>query len=288
MNYEQLYRGALAKQAEERRLRRHLAWLQQFPLHAMARRGWIQPCEDGVQQIRELLNFFGIASPERWYETWSSPEVAYRRSRAFRSTPGALSAWLRAGELEGQQIRTAAYSGARFRDVLAQVRRMTVQHQREVFDNVARICSEAGVAVAFIKEVKGAPVSGATRWVTPDKALILLTIRYKTDDQLWFSFFHEAGHVLLHGKREVFIEEDGNDDPRELQANSFARDVLIPPTAFRRLVSMAKKPSRNMVVSFASQTGIAPGIVVGRLQHEGLLPFSHLNDLKHRLRWSEE
>jgi hypothetical protein len=38
-----------------------------------------------------------------------------------------------------------------------------------------------------------------------------------------------------------------------------------------------------MVVAFAKEIGIAAGIVVGRLQHEGDLPRTHLNDLKRSL-----
>ncbi len=73
-------------------------------------------------------------------------------------------------------------------------------------------CAAVGVAVVLVPELPGTRVSGATRWLTPGKALIQLSLRYKSDDQLWFTFFHEAAHVLLHGKRDLFIEDLGADD----------------------------------------------------------------------------
>ena len=55
------------------------------------------------------------------------------------------------------------------------------------------LCASAGVVVALEPAPHGCPVSGAVRWLTPDTALLMLSLRYKTNDQLWFSFFHEAG-----------------------------------------------------------------------------------------------
>jgi HTH-type transcriptional regulator / antitoxin HigA len=73
---------------------------------------------------------------------------------------------------------------------------------------------------------------------------------------------------------------------REEEANEFAADFLIPPKDFASLVE--NRPfSGERIISFATRVGIAPGIVVGRLQHENLLPYSHLNSLKVRYRWLE-
>jgi hypothetical protein len=42
------------------------------------------------------------------------------------------------------------------------------------------------------------------------------------------------------------------------------------------------------VVQCASEIGIAPGIIVGRMQKEGWLPWTHLNGLKVRYTWTQE
>ncbi|MDY0169094.1 MAG: ImmA/IrrE family metallo-endopeptidase [Thermoguttaceae bacterium] len=143
-------------------------------------------------------------------------------------------------------------------------------------------CRTAGVALVLVPEIKGAPVSGAAKWLTPEKAMIGLNLRGRRDDRFWFTFFHEAGHILNDSKKETFIDVDYDDDPREQNANRFAADLLIPPDNARHLRELK---SHMDVVRFAKSLGIAPGIVVGRLQREGIIPYSHLNCLKATFRW---
>ncbi|MEO8429750.1 MAG: hypothetical protein ABI651_21895 [Verrucomicrobiota bacterium] len=68
--------------------------------------------------------------------------------------------------------------------------------------------------------------------------MIQLSLRGKTDDHLWFTFFHEATLVLKHGKRAVLMEDGGTKaavrDPREAEADAFACDFLIPPEDYAR------------------------------------------------------
>ncbi|SEQ97861.1 ImmA/IrrE family metallo-endopeptidase [Streptomyces radiopugnans] len=135
-------------------------------------------------------------------------------------------------------------------------------------------------------------VSGVTRWLTPDKVGIALSDRFKKDDHFWFTVFHEIGHTLLHGKRLTFLDNTDRADERtpegdrsEDEADTFAAQTLIPSehnAAYRRL---ARRPMPfGNIEAFARQVGIAPGIVVGRLQHDGALPWTHGNALKRTIR----
>jgi HTH-type transcriptional regulator/antitoxin HigA len=116
--------------------------------------------------------------------------------------------------------------------------------------------------------------------------VIQLSARHKSDDHLWFSFFHEAAHILLHSKKSVFVDDksrDGTDEEKE--ADAWACNTLVPTTAWRQFVATGPR-SERAVLDFADSQGIAPGIVVGMLQHSGILPWTHLNGLKIRLKWS--
>ena len=97
------------------------------------------------------------------------------------------------------------------------------------------MCESAGVVVVFVSEVKGCRISGAAWWVTPSRAVIALSDRYKMDDRFWFSFFHEAAHILLHSKKETFVDDGTDDDVVEEEANEYAADFLIPPEHKQRL-----------------------------------------------------
>jgi Zn-dependent peptidase ImmA (M78 family) len=156
-----------------------------------------------------------------------------------------------------------------------------------VQEELMRLCAKAGVAVVFVQELPNTDICGSTQWLTPAKALIQLSLRYKTDDQLWFTIFHEAGHILKHGKRHIFLEtEQENQEADEEEANTFASNMLINRAEWRQFIARDTYRTKAGIQDFAQKAGIAPGIVVGRLQHEKLLPFSHCNDLKRHLEWS--
>lgn len=288
-NRERHYREFLARREEHERLTQEVGWLKSVPVNAMAKLGWIKCFKDKVEQLKEMLKFFGIASPDQWplLEQAYLGNVSFRKSTAFASDTGALITWLRQGELQAKEIHCGRYDAKQFREVLTHIRQLTAKPPDVFQPEVIRRCAACGVVVAFVPELPKTRVSGATRWLTPEKALIQLSLRYKTDDHLWFSFYHEAGHILKHGKRDVFIEgrmpEKGV--PKEDEANAFAAEILIPQKELTRFLA-DNRLSKTAIRRFASHLKIAPGIVVGRLQHDGFLPQSHCNDLKRRFEWA--
>ena len=287
-NREQNYRAFLAEQSERERLQLYTDWAQQFPINDMIKLGWITRCSDGVDQVCELLRFFGIASPEQWGEGWASPSAFYRLARTFDSRQEALAAWLRQGEILAQQIPCQPYDSGAFQQALMEVRQLTTASPEVLVAALQNRCAAAGVTTVFVPQVPGARVSGATRWLSSTKALIQLSLRYKTDDQLWFSFFHEAGHILLHGKRDMFLEHEDGSGEKEEEADHFAAECLIPGEALKGFLNQQvsdRYPSKRSICAFADDLGIAPGIVVGRLQHDGHIPFTHYHDLKRRFEW---
>ncbi|MEH2300897.1 MAG: helix-turn-helix domain-containing protein [Nostoc sp.] len=289
-NRERRYREFLAQQEEKERLEKQVAWLKGIPVTAMIKSGWIHRYRDKVEQLREVLNFFAVASPENWEGIWLNTHINFRKSEAFKSDLGAITAWLRRGEIEASEIACAPYDANKFREALQKIRTLTVEPP-EIFQlKVERLCAEAGVAVVFVPQLPKTRTSGATHWLNPNKALIQLSLRYKTDDHLWFTFFHEAGHILLHGKRDLFLEGTGvtsvNDQEKEEEANKFAADILIPPADLKTFLASVQQFSKANIIQFAAEIGIAPGILVGRLQHDNCLPPSHCNDLKQKLEWA--
>lgn len=288
INREKRYRESLAREEERAQFEQLLEWLGHFPIKDMIKHGWINRFSDSVDQLRELLNFFGVASPTQWEEIWMKPKAVFRKSAAFEADPFAISSWLRKGELEAQNINCAQYNKKTFMIALFQIRKFTNESPETFVSKTIEHCAKAGVATVFIRELPKSRTSGATRWLNPNKALIQLSLRYKTNDHLWFTFFHEAGHILLHGKKDVFLEDGPSETVKEKQADEFARDFLIPPNEYRKFKPTYTNYSYKDVENFAKKIGVAPGIVVGRLQHDKKIPQSHLNKLKQRLAWVED
>jgi len=281
---ESNYRAGLARAAQQERLQRQVKWMQRFPVKDLVAGGWIPPVKKAEEKVLALLTFFGVASDEQWNSLYNSYGAAFRKSAAFESSPEALAAWLRCGVIEAGEIECQDFDADKFVDRLQAIRDLTTQHPNVFQPEMTRLAASSGVAVTFVPQLKNSRVSGATRWLNPSTALIQLSLRYKSDDHFWFTFFHEAAHILLHGKKLIFLETAEHEGKLEREANRWAADFLIPAEAYDEFVCGNQLGSK-WISAFAKEIGIAPGIVVGRLQHDGILPYNRCNELKCRFEW---
>jgi hypothetical protein len=250
----------------------------------MARRSWVRATRSKIERVQELLAFFGVASLSR---VSTVQQAAFRRSGSIkRTSPEALAAWLRKGEKEARNMDLRPYDGAAFRDVLVEARGLVCKPVREWQHALRSLCASCGVAVVFVPHLPKTYAHGATKWLTPNKAIVQLSIRYSYEDIFWFTFFHEAGHILKHGKSRQFVDQDGmRRTAEEIEADAFAANLLIPRQEY---LAFADRPRFSLagVVSFANEVDISAGIVVGRLQHDKRIPQSHLNRLRRKLKWA--
>ncbi|MHC4401186.1 MAG: ImmA/IrrE family metallo-endopeptidase [Planctomycetota bacterium] len=284
---ELTYREALSQQKELADLAKHKAWLKEIPLDELIARKYVKPSDDVGTLVRRVLRFFGVSSVDAWREALLTPSVQYRSNKAKAKHPGYVAAWLRMGELHAETIECASFSGDAFRRLLQhEIRELTTTSLGVWHKKLPELCRQVGVAAVLTREIPQAAVGGAARWLPKrDTALIQFSLKFKTDDHVWFSFYHEAGHVLLHGKRKLFLDyrvDIKTKEEEEAEANAFARDLLIPP---EHTAELARLRTKAAIRRFAARIGVSPGIVVGRLQHDDLMPPSHCNDLKKKYFW---
>jgi HTH-type transcriptional regulator/antitoxin HigA len=264
-------------------------WVKQFPVREMVKLGWIPDFKSPAEGVQACLGFFGVSDTATWNSRYSgmTATAAFRMSTVAKSTPGAVTAWLRWAELVAHRTECSAWDPKEFQDRLKAIRSLTWQKDPQSFlPKLRRMCAEAGVAVVVARTPSGCPASGATRFLSNQKALIVLSFRYRSDDQFWFTFFHEAGHLLLHGADALFIE-DGSEitSTEENEANAFAAAQLVPIDRQAELSSI--QIDRETILRFATQVGVAPGIIVGQLQHLGRVSHDRMNWLKRRYDWGQ-
>lgn len=262
-------------------------WLAELPVGDMIRFGWLVPVPRPSEELAACLRFFNVPTVQAWRQTYSGLHemAAFRTSPSFDSRPAAVAAWLRQGEILASQIECRPWDVTQFQELLSRIRPLTRQKDPKRFlVELRRLSAESGVAVVVARAPSGCRASGATRFLSRDKALLMLSFRYLTDDQFWFTFFHEAGHLMLHGRSDLFLE--GFDTPsthQEQEANDFAARILIPTE--RQPDLMALRANSQDVIRFAVRVGVSPGIVVGQLQHLGKIKRNSLNRLKRRYVW---
>jgi addiction module HigA family antidote len=282
-NLEAQYREQLAKMEQNKEMKAHLDWLKLVPTKELIARKAIPATDDKVVLLRESFRFYGVSSTDAWRAVWERPAAAARRSTLFESSPGATSAWLRLGQLQAREIACQPYDKKVFSDHLTVIRALTVKKPAIFIPEMKRLCAQAGVALALVPEIKGAPWGGAAEWLTATKAMILLNLRGKAEDRFWFTFFHEASHILNDSKKDTFID-DGQcyeDDPTEKRADDFAADMMIPA---KHNPAIKAARSAEDIQTIARQLRISPGIVAGRYQHL-TRKWSQFNGLKQRMEW---
>jgi HTH-type transcriptional regulator / antitoxin HigA len=280
---EKNYQLAKARLAAEAELQGQTEMLKKFPVLEMAKLDWIKKAATPVARVRELLAFFGVAS----FAQLHRPGVfapTFRKSQVKQASPYALAAWVRRGMLEADGIDTQSFSASGLRGILPELRSLTTQTPDQFRRRMVELCAAHGLAVVFVPHLPKTYACGAAYWVG-DKAVVQLSLRFHEDAQFWFSFFHEVGHILLHGKKEAFLDDFKDDDSeQEQQANAFAENLLIPAADHARLMRLPFD-EKAVVRKFAQEIGVSPGVVVGRLQHDRDLPFNLLSGLKVRYDW---
>ena len=274
-----------------------VSWLDELPVKELMASGAITKQRNDAKHkpglVEACLRFFGVASPNDWRAHYGGMQMAFRRSHTEQSDLGAISAWLRLGEQQAEKLDGPKYDKARFEQALLAIRGLTCEAP-EVFEPRLRgLLHEAGVLLVLVPAIPRAHVSGVARWLSPTRPLIQLSLYGKTNDKFWFTFFHEAAHLLLHAnskedKRSVFLDDPNagpSFDPMEHEANQWAGNFLIPEQHAPVLPGLR---SKTAVIDFSRQIGVHPGIVIGRLQHDRLIEPSWMNMLKQSFRFKAE
>jgi HTH-type transcriptional regulator / antitoxin HigA len=285
------YRLALARKQqnqEQQRLKKESRLVTKFRYADLVRLGIVTRKTRPKDKVLELQKYFGVTSLE-------TVCGLHRYQAAFRSgisgekkrSPESVAAWLRIGELEARKRQCAPFDKKKLKDVLHIIRAMTLQVPEQFQENLHRVLANSGVALILCPRLSGTYAHGATFWLGREKAVVMMTIRYKWADVFWFSFFHELGHIFLHNRQAVILEGNAGDeafDSQEAEANRFAADTLIPPILYKEFVQKRRFFPLD-IEHFASKLGISQGIVVGRLQNDKYMDRSWHNRLRTRFEW---
>jgi HTH-type transcriptional regulator/antitoxin HigA len=288
-NLESNYRDHLARAEANEQLERETDWVRRFPTQDMARLGLLSKTSSGVARLSELLRFFGVSSPAAWDRHWSNTAASFRQSPAFAASPEAVAVWLRVGEIAAAKLDCAPFDPEKLEQALPKIRRMTTKDPLAFWPELVDILRGCGVALVLTRELKGTHLSGATRWLSPTKALVQLSMRHRSDDQFWFALFHELAHVLRSSKRQAYVDssESPRFDQEEADADQFAATQLIPGQQYQRILNVSQF-SPDYIRRSAEEIGISPGILLGRLQRDGRIQPSQMNYLKRQFHWPDE
>lgn len=279
-----------------------LSWAKCFPIAEMARYGFLAERPKKTALVDTLLRFFGVSSVAAWTQYWDARLnlAFFKKQKSGRNNSYGVAAWMRQGERLATQAvddwaEPTPYSEAVFRSVLPKIRGLTREPWDDIQDQLVQQCAAAGVIVVFVPFLSKTDVRGAAFWARKDRPVIILSDRGKSEALIWFAFFHEAAHILLHSKKTVFLDQGDagtSEASIENEADRFSAETLIPGDDIDRFVQIYGSDVGHIAVGklaeFAAEIDIDPGLLMRRLQWEEVLPqkYRSFNRLNRKIQFS--
>ncbi len=231
LRHQRSYDEFIARKKRESSLEEGMLWAMKFPYSEMASLGWLSGITDtdaGARNIFDTLcTFFAVSSPKGWEDFYLRQRlrVAFRITLAEACDPYALSAWLRQGEIQacGMSVE-AAYSAKSLRSILKDLSAIMDMETPERDVILVDLLGKVGVKLVFTDTLSSAPVKGCVRYIY-GVPCIQLAKKFESTSDYWRTLWHEIGHILLHGKKDIFMEnvDYGDKDPeKEQEADEFA------------------------------------------------------------------
>lgn len=287
-NLEAIYQEDLARIRAEEEIEKEIEIAKKIPYNQMAKYEWIDKTRDNKEKVINLRNFFRVASLSL-IPNIDNFAVAFRKLDNGNASNLALSAWLQQGRRFGESIQTEPFNKSKLKKCIEDLRNLVIKSPKEFEPQMKAICESCGIALVFLPHLPKTYAHGATQWYNSNKALIQLSIRGKDADKFWFSFFHEIGHSVKHGIKNVYVNFDKEElkDIKEQEADEFARNILIPKKEYDLFTAKGIFTEKS-ITEFAKKINMLPGIVVGRLQYDKYIPYTHFHYLKTKYEWVKD
>jgi HTH-type transcriptional regulator/antitoxin HigA len=238
------------------------------PITELLKRGWIPGTGD---LEAEVCAFLGIAS------IFDEPAMLARLRHSAHRGPetSAIVAWLKRVEWLASQQVVADYGPAQLEASLDNLAALSVD-PAQVATIPGRLAA-LGVHFVIVPHLSKTFLDGASMWGLDDRPVVAVTLRYDRVDSFWFTLLHELAHVLL-GHTDVVLDRlddaEVNSNPIEIEASTFAEARLLDPERFATVADALQfSPPMSRIEAAARVMGRHPGILVGRLQHDGVLGF---------------
>lgn len=286
------YRLTIARQQEmkeQQRLKDETSLVTIFRYADLVKLNVVQKKTLPIDKVLELHKFFGVTSLMNLsgIRRYQAAFQLGKKNKGGKKSSEAITSWLRIGELQAQKQIIRAFNKDKLKQSIQKIRELSKSNPESFQDELYKNLADVGVSLIICPHLPGTSVHGATFWLGKDKAVIMMTIRGKWADIFWFGLFHELGHILLHDRNSVFLETDNEEySLNEKEADQYASDVLIPPSDYAQFIEKGNF-YKDSIVHFADEIQISPGIVVGRLQHDGLIRQEWHNSLRNRYNLKE-
>ncbi|MBU8934781.1 MAG: helix-turn-helix domain-containing protein [candidate division Zixibacteria bacterium] len=267
------------------RKRRSRLW-HLAPIRHMINRGWIveTPNIEFIEaQIKQFYKKDALGEK-------MTISCASRKSTDYGELTKEQEAWLQRTWNIAEAIPIEKrYSQKSFKRLFEEI--TLLFHEPEEIRRIPEILARYGIRFLVVEYLPSSKIDGVCFWLSKRDPVIALTMRYNRIDWFWFTLCHELAHILygdgqeseanvdisLVGTGAQHTDEKQEDEKR---ADKFAENWLVDQEELAGFVKRVAPIFTNASISsFARGLGVHPGIVVGQLQHKGIIRYSQGKDM---------
>ena len=270
---EALYRENEARVLEELDMEYDEEIAKKMPYTKCAGFGWLTRTTKIKEKVINLRKFFEVANLKA-LEHLKVPGIVYRKASSSIPSDYALAMWAQKARIEARSIKTDPIDIKLLKQSIHKIRALSVTEPSCFENEITTLLAKCGIALVFLPHIKGSFLHGAT-FADGNHIVVGLTLRGCYADKFWFSLFHELGHIICGHISSITDDTESNEE----DANIFAQNTLIPNIQYDEFIRR-RNFSQNDITYFSSLIGIAPWIVLGRLQKENYVPYSYFSSLK--------
>ena len=229
-----------------------------------------------IEEVRKFLNVATLTVLKR-----KDMAVSFRSAMENLTEASTVkaNAMVQIAINQALKIEVPKFDKKKFEKAVDYALTLTTQHG-DFYPLIRKAFEDAGVIFVILPNLPGSGINGATKKIGQNVMLMVNDRRFYSDT-FWFTLFHEIGHII-NGDYGITFENEhtGQEDA----ADKYAEDKLIPPGEYEAFVKM-NEFSENAIRRFAERIDRDPGIVLGRLQNDQIVPFTNValsKALKHK------
>lgn len=275
LNLQAGYESDLARINQDQELQKDVRHLERFrgAYKELSRIGKVSGAKWMAKNfsaiILELQKFFSVTSLALVDDTL---QVAFRKYDRKKVDSESLAAWLQLGKIKARTVEgILPFDRERLLSRLDGIKKLSTQKKEEYLPALEKMLAECGVVIVYAPCFKNTHIQAATQWVSPERAVIMINMTKKDEGKFWFNLFHEIGHLLLHSKKEFFVDIKDHDGsaPMEKQADEFSRNTLIPSFSKEIVEYMKNGSTIDLAVKeIAEKSEVSWAVVAGRMTYE--------------------
>lgn len=247
-----------------------------------------------LEQALQMLDLLGLNS----FDEYKPSTQAAKFMKNKTSNPESLDIWFHLA-FEEIDIQNDLKNLPDYNAQVFQKEGLLILHDialninsKEMIEDCRTILNDYGIGLVFREKLPNSQVRGALTRCN-NHPIVMVSGLYKTHDHIWFAIMHELGHLLngdLEKNGEVVLEvEDENyaESNEEAAASCFAQNFFISNADYLSFCNQNKteiqsdsKKRDRIIKNAAANFAVDPGILAGRLEHDGILKPNETQHLK--------